>query len=68
MPVPYHVLHQTMTVGALKTVPEETKLLLARLGRNQFWTGLIGTALGLGLSVNLLNNWFTKRKITRENN
>lgn len=34
--------------------------------RNNFWLGLLITALGLGVSTPLLNNWYTRKKVLAE--
>jgi len=42
------------------------KSLAYRLARNNYWTGLIGTALLMGISTPLLNNWFTRKAVLKE--
>ncbi len=44
------------------------KSLAYRLARNSFITGLLGTAAALGIAMPLLNFYFTKKKVLKEQN
>jgi len=40
--------------------------LAQKLIRINFWSSLAFASLGMGVTVNLLNNWYTKQKVLRE--
>ncbi len=56
--VPLHNIQQQS-----QTLRPHVKKEIMKLGRSNFWTGIITTALGLGISTTLINNWFTRKKI-----
>lgn len=63
MAVPFHHWDD---IFAKKKVPDEVKKLVLSSARWNFWTGLIGTSLSLGVTLTLLNNWYTKQKALKE--
>lgn len=40
--------------------------LALKLSRIIFWSGVLGTALGMGITTTLVNNWYTQRKVLEE--
>lgn len=40
--------------------------LANQLSRQSFWAGLIGTSICLGIAMTLANNWYTRKKVLRE--
>jgi hypothetical protein len=52
------------TASTLKNAQQ--KQLLIRCGRQVFATGLLGTALCMGIAMTLVNNWYTRKKISSE--
>lgn len=58
-------LHEIFDEAA-KIKNPEIKAAVIRWGRVIFGTGLLGTALGLGVSMTALNNWYTKKKVLKE--
>ncbi|MBX2860521.1 MAG: hypothetical protein KTR14_04760 [Vampirovibrio sp.] len=45
---------------------EDKTSMAYKLARRSFWIGLLGTAAALGVTMPLLNFWFTKKKVMAE--
>lgn len=64
--VSYPDLYANLEGGIWKNTLPKTKLMLKAFARRQFWLGILSTAAGLGISVTLINNWYTKQKVLQE--
>lgn len=59
-------IHHMITDGNLMTLSRNQKHLIQKLGRYQFWTGILSTSLFFGVATTLLNNWYTKKRVEAE--
>lgn len=62
----YHSLLQNITVGPFRLASPKVKQALMQIGRLQFWAGLLGTSMGLGVFMTLFNNYLTQKKVQKE--
>jgi len=62
--VPPHQIQEQLKQNP--TLKAETKALITKLTRLNFWASIVATALGLGVSTTLVNNWYTKRRVLKE--
>lgn len=64
--VSFGEIHYHLNDGQLRHLPQNTKQLIQRLSRYQFWTGILTTALFFGVATTLLNNWYTRQRVEAE--
>ncbi len=62
--VSYHKIQDMIDTGVIRS--PEAGQLARQLARMNFWLGLVTTSLGMGITFTLFNNWYTERKVRRD--